>query len=207
MPLIASPPRNDRSAKLLSLISGAAALALAGVPTLTSLIPGLAAALTSTGVLSLAGVLFHHGLQQNSGWSWFADCKRPDAHRSGHKPGNSCTGEECFRCIHLVLLVFAFFSLPAAIRLFEVFEECCTIWTAILAQQYDCARRKSSLILKDCWSSHGSANSTAGLFNNQFHSALRRNETSRLGDFIVVQLEWGLVERSKSSQASWRRRV
>ena len=65
-PRLARPPHNARiphGCERLLLVSGAAALALAGVPALTSLIAGLAAALTSTRVLSLAGVLFPHGLQ------------------------------------------------------------------------------------------------------------------------------------------------
>ena len=49
-----------------------------------------------------------HGLERNSGGSWFAGCKGADGHRSGHQTGDSCAREECFRCIHLVLLVFAF---------------------------------------------------------------------------------------------------
>jgi hypothetical protein len=78
-----------RLERLFSL-SGAAALAPAGIPALTSLIARLAAALASTGVLSLAGVsAIGHGLERNPRWSWFAGCEAADGHRPGHETGDS----------------------------------------------------------------------------------------------------------------------
>ena len=73
-------------------------------------VAGLAAALPFTCVFSLAVVsaLVPHCLEGNSRGSWFAGCESADRHRSGHQTGNSCAREECFRCIHLVLLVLAF---------------------------------------------------------------------------------------------------
>ena len=64
-----------RLERLFSL-SGAAALAPAGIPALTSLIARLPAASASTGVLSLAGVpaLFGHGLERNPSWTGLAGC-------------------------------------------------------------------------------------------------------------------------------------
>ena len=101
----------------LAALGGAAALALAGVLALTALIAGLAAALSFTGVLSFAGVraLVPHGLERNSRGSWFTGCEGADGHRSGHQTGNRGARKECFRCIHLVSLVFAFeFPQPMA---------------------------------------------------------------------------------------------
>jgi hypothetical protein len=94
----------------LAALGGATAFALAGVLALTAPVTGLAAALPFTGVLSFAGVraLVPHRLERNSRGSWFTGCEGADCHRSGHQTGNSGARKECFRCIHLVLLVFAF---------------------------------------------------------------------------------------------------
>jgi hypothetical protein len=90
----------------LLALGGAAALALAGVFALATLIPGLAAALALTGVLSLAsvGAFLPHCLEGNSGWGRFAGREGADSHRSGHETGHRGTRDECFRCIHVVLL-------------------------------------------------------------------------------------------------------
>ncbi|MET0253150.1 MAG: hypothetical protein ABW214_03890 [Terrimicrobiaceae bacterium] len=93
----------------LATVSSAATLAFAGVLPLACILIGFATALPFTVVFSLAGMraFLCHGLQRNPSWSWLAGCKGADGHRSGHQTGHSGAREECFRCIHLVLLVFA----------------------------------------------------------------------------------------------------
>ena len=88
----------------LAAVSGAAALAFAGVFPLATLVTGLAATLAFTVVLPFAGMyalFFRHRLERDSSLGGCVGCIGSNRERPGHEPRYRGACDECFRCFHL----------------------------------------------------------------------------------------------------------